>query len=315
MLFRSDNDGIPDNVEAQSTLGYISPDGTIDFETGIDTAYGTDLVLQDTDADGIFDFLDNDSDNDGIPDIDENGINYIEANLGTDTDGDGLDDEFEGTEVNDPLDVNDEIDDPKNDLPDTDGDLGNLDGDVDYRDASTFGSASIDFDGIDDNLDSAQILDEKTSATLMAWIKLDDLFNSDGFVIGQENFNLFVDSGRNLNVRVNGVTSGLTSSMAFDLDKWVHVAAVYDAFGLVLYVNGELVGSGSGEGVLISNGDKFTIGKNSLNNSEYFKGAIDEVRVFNIALTDDQLRQMVFQEIEELIEDSILSAELIVNGD
>ncbi len=116
------------------------------------------LMYQDTDADGIFDFLDPDSDNDGTPDMDENGIDYTLADLGTDTDGDGLDDEFEGAETNDPLDVNDEIDNPSTDLPDTDGDLGTFGGDVDYRDATTFGSATIDFDGVDDYLDSAQIL-------------------------------------------------------------------------------------------------------------------------------------------------------------
>ena len=135
----------------------------------------------------------------------------------------------------------------------------------------------------------------------MAWIKLNDLFNSNGFVIGQKNFNLFVDSAGSLNVRVNGATSDLISPLTFDLNKWVHVAATYDGtLGLVLYVNGERVDSGAGEGVLTANGDKFTIGSNqSSTDSEFFKGSIDEVRVFDAALTDDQLKQMVFQEIEE----------------
>ena len=303
----SDNDGIPDNVEAQPTIGYIEPSGTFDYNpeigapTGIDAAYGSGLDPLDTDADGIFDFLDSDSDNDGTPDIDENGISYSASNLGTDTDGDGLDDEFEGLETNDPLDVNDEIEDPEFDLPDTDEDVRDFGGDVDYRDATTFGSATIDFDGVDDYLDSAQILDGKSSATIMAWIKLNDSFNANGFVIGQESFNLFVDNAGSLNVRVNGTTSDLISPLTFDLNKWVHVAATYDeTLGLVLYVNGERVDSGTGEGVLTANGDKFTIGSNqSSTDSEFFKGSIDEVRVFNTALTDGELRQMVFQEIEE----------------
>ncbi len=303
----SDDDGIPDNVEAQSTLGYILPNFDpldidpldMNFETGIDTAYGSGLITVDTDADGIFDFLDPDSDNDGIPDVDENGISYSVENLGTDTDGDGLDDEFEGTELNDPLDVNDEIENPSSDLPDTDGDLLEPFGDVDYRDASTFGSATIDFDGIDDYLDSAQILDGKTSATLMAWIKLSDpAFDEDRFVVGQDNFNMIINDDLELTVRVNENSYSLPT--ALDLNKWIHIAAVYDqSNGLVIYINGARESNESISGLLSSNGDKFTIGKNSLTNSEYFKGSIDEVRVFDDALTDSQIQQMVFQEIEE----------------
>ncbi|MBT8223657.1 MAG: DUF11 domain-containing protein, partial [Eudoraea sp.] len=71
----------------------------------------------------------NDFNFDGIPDQ-----NYT----GTDTDGDGLDDGYEGSDVNDGFDVNDEIDDPANDLPDTDGTE-----DVNYRDIDDDG------DGID----------------------------------------------------------------------------------------------------------------------------------------------------------------------
>ena len=58
---------------------------------------------------------------------------------GTDTDGDGLDDGYEGSNVNDPTDVNDEIDDPANDLPDTDGTE-----DVNYRDVDDDGDGVRD---------------------------------------------------------------------------------------------------------------------------------------------------------------------------
>ncbi|MDG1570688.1 gliding motility-associated C-terminal domain-containing protein, partial [Robiginitalea sp. M366] len=56
---------------------------------------------------------------------------------GTDTDGDGLDDGYEGSDVNDGYDVNDEIDDPANDLPDTDGTE-----DVNYRDTDDDGDGT-----------------------------------------------------------------------------------------------------------------------------------------------------------------------------
>src|SRR5690606_10266101 len=55
----SDNDGIPDNVEAQSTLGYVLPSGTVNTTgpyPGLWDNYGTGLVPVDTDGDGIPDY-------------------------------------------------------------------------------------------------------------------------------------------------------------------------------------------------------------------------------------------------------------------
>src|SRR5690606_9866276 len=50
--------------------------------------------------------------------------------------------------------------------------------------------------------------------------------------------------------------------------------------------------------VLNSSTSKFTIGKNPTSNFNYFKGSIDEVRVFNAALSADQIQKMVYQEIK-----------------
>ena len=113
----SDNDGITDNVEAQTTAGYIAPNvddaATIIANNGLNSAYvGTNgLTPVDSDSDGEADVLDTDSDNDGLNDT-------VEADLGTmpatglsdpatDTDGDGLFDVFEDTNINDGFDVND----------------------------------------------------------------------------------------------------------------------------------------------------------------------------------------------------------------
>ena len=134
----SDNDGIPDNVEAQTTDGYIAPSGTDSDGDGLDNAYdipgNEGLTPVNTDGTDNPDYLDNDSDNDLVPDNNEgNDFNFdgIPDQLftGTDTDGDGLDDGYEGADITDGFDVNDEINDPANDLPDTDGTE-----DVNYRD-------------------------------------------------------------------------------------------------------------------------------------------------------------------------------------
>ncbi|MGB5190265.1 gliding motility-associated C-terminal domain-containing protein, partial [Robiginitalea sp.] len=144
----SDNDGIPDNIEAQTTAGYIPPnpddETTYIANQGVNSAYLGGLIPENSENSGEPDYLDSDSDNDLVPDNNEgNDFNFDGQPdwtfTGIDTDGDGLDDGYEGSNVNDPFDVNDEIENPSEDLPDTDGTE-----DVNYRD--------LDDDG--DNIDT-----------------------------------------------------------------------------------------------------------------------------------------------------------------
>jgi len=150
----SDDDGIPDNVEAQTTADYIAPSGVDANANGLDDAYEGPGVLGlfpvDTDGDLLPDYLDDDSDNDNVPDyieghdFDQDGIPDVIL-IGSDKDNDGLDDAFEGdTQID--VDVNDEIDDPYNDLPNTDGD-----DESDYRD-------------FDDDNDGINTIDEDLNA-------------------------------------------------------------------------------------------------------------------------------------------------------
>ncbi len=113
----ADNDGIPDNIEGQTTAGYIAPSGTDTDGDGIDDAYdnvdtnGTfggnannGIIPTNTDGADNPDYLDLDADNDGKPDRiegwDTNGNGIIDgaerSYVGTtDTDGDGLLDEYD----------------------------------------------------------------------------------------------------------------------------------------------------------------------------------------------------------------------------
>jgi hypothetical protein len=108
----SDDDGIPDNIEGQSTNGYKFPTGLDTDNDGIDDAYdlapyansfgGSGIFVYDFDMDGIPDYRDLDTDSDGIPDIVEgndfnrNGVSDdIVTLLNSDIDGDGLDDRFD----------------------------------------------------------------------------------------------------------------------------------------------------------------------------------------------------------------------------
>nr|WP_299169711.1 gliding motility-associated C-terminal domain-containing protein [uncultured Allomuricauda sp.] len=188
----SDDDGIPDNVEAQPTNGYVPPnaddEATYAANDGVNSAYLGGLTPENTDGDDeVPDYLDNDSDNDLVADNNEgNDFNFDgipdQTYTGTDTDNDGLDDGYEGSDVNDGYDVNDEIDDPANDLPDTDGTE-----DVNYRDFDDDGDGidtpdeDVDGDGDPTNDDTnddgtPDYLDPNMLNIIDA---VDDVYNSD----------------------------------------------------------------------------------------------------------------------------------------
>ena len=78
----SDNDGILDLIEAQTTnLVVTNSDLNLD---GLFDIFGTGLIQSDFDFDGVPNYLDLDSDNDGIHDLDESGFPITDAdNNGT----------------------------------------------------------------------------------------------------------------------------------------------------------------------------------------------------------------------------------------
>ncbi|TVZ09508.1 CHU domain-containing protein [Cellulophaga sp. RHA_52] len=141
----SDNDGIPDNVEAQPTTGYVAPSNTFDVN-GLDTNYPNGLTPEKTDTDLTPDYLDLDTDDDGLSDTEEAGFNSSSNNL--DSDGDGLLDEFDDVDTSGGLfDPNDDQNNGASDLPNI---AINATTEVDYREA---GIDDNDNDGIADSID------------------------------------------------------------------------------------------------------------------------------------------------------------------
>ena len=305
----SDADGIPDNIEVQTTLGYLLPSGTVNASgtyIGLWNNYGTGLTAVDTDGDGTPDYIDTNSDNDSYTDIQENGM--ADTYTAADVDSDGLNNAFETTGVNDAVwDVNEDIEDPTDlsILPDADGDLASG-GDLDYRDlfdTNPPSIATIDFDGVDDYLDSDLDISGYNQATIMAWIKLDPSFTTSSHIIEFGNLYIQAHSSRQIWVQVN---NALVTSSSISKNVWTHVALIFDNSAssgkLKAYINGVAFGSSDDASLassINSTSYKFNIGRRQLANDRFFKGCIDEVRVFDVALTEDQLQKMIYQEIGE----------------
>jgi len=244
----SDNDGIPD-IEEAGFKGFANNTSTMYNATwadangngmndSIDTIIaGGAYTIPDTDGDGIANYLDLDSDNDSLFDVDEAGLLNGDGDInddgkgdGSDLDGDGilnlydnavifgttyradaLDTDANG--VSDCLQLDSNSDGTKDIQTSLYGSLdanndGKIDGStdvdrdgiVDTFDTNTAATGSprnlnrkleLDFDGRNDyGQENVQILDNLSSASLMAWVDLNSAFSTDGVIIGQKTFKL-----------------------------------------------------------------------------------------------------------------------------
>lgn len=84
---------------------------------------------------------------------------------------------------------------------------------------------------------------------------------------------------------------GNASNLAADTSQWNHVALVYRPTGVTIYLNGvgEVVNSRAMPVIDLSK-TPFYINKDIHNQGGYFRGFIDEVRIYNYALSEEQVR-------------------------
>jgi MSHA biogenesis protein MshQ len=82
--------------------------------------------------------------------------------------------------------------------------------------------------------------------------------------------------------------SQLDSTTAVSLGQWSHVALVYNGTNRTFYVNGVFAGSGNAPKIASVN-DTSTIGNVVPNDDASFNGEIDEVSVYNRALSSDEI--------------------------
>ncbi len=88
---------------------------------------------------------------------------------------------------------------------------------------------------------------------------------------------------------LDGATQHADGGRADPVDSWTHLAVTYDGAMLRLFVNGAQVSSRATSGSILSTADPLWIGGNHPY-GEFFHGVIDEVRVYDPALSASELR-------------------------
>lgn len=88
---------------------------------------------------------------------------------------------------------------------------------------------------------------------------------------------------------LGGITEHADGERADPIHAWTHLATTYDGTMVRLYVNATLVSSRAASGGILGTTNPLWIGGNHPY-GEYFQGVIDEVRVYDLALSPAELR-------------------------
>ncbi len=168
-------------------------------------------------------------------------------------------------------------------------------------DGGVLGQALI-FDGSSDYVDmgaTPSSLNLTGSLSVSAWIKPDTFgggdrgrivdsggAGTDGFAFNVDDFN-----GTDALGFFPGTGPLTSNNSVITLGVWQHVAVSYNGTTATFYVNGVSVGSDTGSPPL-STSANFLIGDRAVNNDRQFDGLIDDVRVYNRALTAEEVKQL-----------------------
>ncbi|MBD3365719.1 hypothetical protein GF360_00005, partial [candidate division WWE3 bacterium] len=186
------------------------------------------------------------------------------------------------------------------------GTLTNMDPATDYVDGKI--NTALDFDGSDDYVEITNN-DELNSKyiTLSAWVKADAIGTHPRIIAKDsvtedagQSYQLILHSAGQIFFRgyAGNAWRGGDFETTFSQNGWEHVVATYDGEVFRVYVNGEqspttynYVGALDTEDT-----DNLCIGSKCDNPTGYpFTGQIDDVRIYNYALTDYQVKQLYNQ--------------------
>ena len=142
---------------------------------------------------------------------------------------------------------------------------------------------------------------EYSQMTVSAWFKSSDLSFANSRIVSSSNtgdlgflngFQLEIEkngSGGFFDVG-NGTGEGLANwSQVLSPNTWYHYVGTYDGTNVYAYINGQQVGSGPLSGDMAISSYPVNIGRNPAYDGDYFKGLVDDVRIYNRALTPKEV--------------------------
>jgi len=97
---------------------------------------------------------------------------------------------------------------------------------------------------------------------------------------GQVTFNIFDSASNQYKV---------TSTSTYNDGSWHHAVGTFDGNNVKLYIDGQLIGTVTAAVNIYYESDEITIGRDGGVSSRYFTGQMDELKIYNRALTEQEI--------------------------
>lgn len=165
-----------------------------------------------------------------------------------------------------------------------------------WSETGKYGNA-LSFNGTSNivTINDSASLDLTTGMTIEAWVKPSALSGWRSVVMKEKTGNLVYGVYANTDtnkpsgeIYITG-NKDVRASAALSTTSWKHIAVTYDATTLKLYIDGAQVGSTNVTASIATSNNPLRIGGNTIW-GEYFKGLIDEVRIYNRALSISEIQ-------------------------
>jgi hypothetical protein len=190
-------------------------------------------------------------------------------------------------------------------LDETEGDIaynsisdnyGIISGNPTWQPDSGHADGALQFDGVDDYVSTDFVLNPPDSSfSVFAWIK--------GGAPGQAILSqtdgsnwLCLDSVEGClmtELKLSGRSSGpLLSQMCITDDNWHHIGFVWNGVHRTLYVNGVVAAEDVQSNLASSNNGLYIGASKNLDEGTFFSGLIDDVRIYNVVLSQAQITEL-----------------------
>lgn len=152
---------------------------------------------------------------------------------------------------------------------------------------------SMHFNGVNDKV---VVFDDPSlqlnhHITLEAWIKPDEGNLNAPRIISKKAYELYlVNNGYGLLLKFDSQIGALTSKKVLFPKSWYHVAITYNGIELKMYINGKLENSKLYSSHLSISNTPLLIGRSCVKLDNYFTGNIDNIRIWSIARTSEEIK-------------------------
>lgn len=171
-------------------------------------------------------------------------------------------------------------------------------------------NSAMQFNGVDGYIEvpnSASLQSPSNAITITGWLYIEafsaieavgivEKTNSDTYGQYGLSYQSWGDDGLYF-YHSNG-TQGSYAPVTLDFLRWYFVATTYDGTTAITYLDGVAIDSQSVSGPITADDNPLTIGLESPGQTEFLQGKLDDIRVYNRALTQEEIYKLIVTDIE-----------------